>query len=428
MTYQNTLDYLFSNLPMFTRIGAAALKPDLTNTISLCKILGNPETKFKSIHIAGTNGKGSTSHMLASVLQESGLKVGLYTSPHLKDFRERIKVNGQMIPEQNVIDFVENYRSVFDEIKPSFFEWSVALCFDFFKKENIDVAIIETGLGGRLDSTNVITPQLSVVTNIGWDHTNILGDTLAKIAYEKAGIIKPKLQVIVGEYVDETKPVFIEKAEEENAPISFTQDHFKTHHFISHNQFTSCDIFNDDELIYENLELDLGGNYQQKNILTVINSIEYLKQIGYHISENNIRTGLMKVKQNTGLMGRWQILQEKPLTVCDTGHNVNGIHYVVEQIMQNNFSKLHMVIGMVNDKDIRNILSLLPKNAVYYFCKANIPRALPVNELQKQALEFGLTGDSYGSVQKAFEAAKNNSHSDDMIFVGGSTFVVAEIL
>ncbi len=428
MTYQNTLDYLFSNLPMFTRIGAAALKPDLTNTISLCKILGNPETKFKSIHIAGTNGKGSTSHMLASVLQESGLKVGLYTSPHLKDFRERIKVNGQMIPEQNVIDFVENYRSVFDEIKPSFFEWSVALCFDFFKKENIDVAIIETGLGGRLDSTNVITPQLSVVTNIGWDHTNILGDTLAKIAYEKAGIIKPKIQVIVGEYVDETKPVFIEKAEEENAPISFTQDHFKTHHFISHNQFTSCDIFNDDELIYENLELDLGGNYQQKNILTVINSIEYLKQIGYHISENNIRTGLMKVKQNTGLMGRWQILQEKPLTVCDTGHNVNGIHYVVEQIMQNNFSKLHMVIGMVNDKDIRNILSLLPKNAVYYFCKANIPRALPVNELQNQALEFGLTGYSYSSVQKAFEAAKNNSHSDDMIFVGGSTFVVAEIL
>ncbi len=428
MTYQNTLDYLFSNLPMFTRIGAAALKPDLTNTISLCKILGNPETKFKSIHIAGTNGKGSTSHMLASVLQESGLKVGLYTSPHLKDFRERIKVNGQMIPEQNVIDFVENYRSVFDEIKPSFFEWSVALCFDFFKKENIDVAIIETGLGGRLDSTNVITPQLSVVTNIGWDHTNILGDTLAKIAYEKAGIIKPKLQVIVGEYVDETKPVFIEKAEEENAPISFTQDHFKTHHFISHNQFTSCDIFKDDELIYENLELDLGGNYQQKNILTVINSIEYLKQIGYHISENNIRTGLMKVKQNTGLMGRWQILQEKPLTVCDTGHNVNGIHYVVEQIMQNNFSKLHMVIGMVNDKDIRNILSLLPKNAVYYFCKANIPRALPVNELQNQALEFGLTGYSYSSVQKAFEAAKNNSHSDDMIFVGGSTFVVAEIL
>ena len=428
MTYQNTLDYLFSNLPMFTRIGAAALKPDLTNTISLCKILGNPETKFKSIHIAGTNGKGSTSHMLASVLQESGLKVGLYTSPHLKDFRERIKVNGQMIPEQNVIDFVENYRSVFDEIKPSFFEWSVALCFDFFKKENIDVAIIETGLGGRLDSTNVITPQLSVVTNIGWDHTNILGDTLAKIAYEKAGIIKPKLQVIVGEYVDETKPVFIEKAEEENSPILFSQDHFKTHHFISHNQFTSCDIFNDDELIYENLELDLGGNYQQKNILTVINSIEYLKQIGYHISENNIRTGLMKVKQNTGLMGRWQILQEKPLTVCDTGHNVNGIHYVVEQIMQNNFSKLHMVIGMVNDKDIRNILSLLPKNAVYYFCKANIPRALSVNELQNQALEFGLTGDSYDSVQKAFEAAKNNSHSDDMIFVGGSTFVVAEIL
>ena len=428
MTYQQTLDYLFSNLPMFTRIGAAALKPDLTNTISLCKILGNPETKFKTIHVAGTNGKGSTSHMLASVLQESGLKVGLYTSPHLKDFRERIKVNGEMIPEQNVIDFVKNYQSDFEEIKPSFFEWCVALCFDYFASKKVDVAIIETGLGGRLDSTNVIFPELSVITNIGWDHTNLLGDTLAKIAYEKAGIIKPKIQVIVGEYLDETKTIFIQKAKEEKAPISFTQDEFETLNFISKNQFTRCDIFKNSELIYENIELDLGGNYQQKNILTTIHSVEHLKKIGYPISESNIKNGFKNVKRNTGLMGRWQILHQHPLTVCDTGHNVNGIEYVVEQINQNSFKKLHMVIGMVNDKDISKVLSILPKNASYYFCNANIPRSLPVKELQNQAMKFDLVGEIFTSVQNAFDAAKNNASPDDMIFIGGSTFVVAEIL
>ena len=428
MTYQETLDYLFSNLPMFTRVGAAAIKPDLTNTIALCKILGNPENKFKSIHVAGTNGKGSTSHMLASILQESGLKVGLYTSPHLKDFRERIKIDGKMIPEQNVIDFVKRYQSVFEEIKPSFFEWCVALCFNYFANENVDVAIIETGLGGRLDSTNVIMPELSVITNIGWDHTNLLGDTLAKIAFEKAGIIKPKIQVIIGEYLDETKPVFIEKAKKENAPILFTPVHFEARNFTSHNQFISCDVFENNELIFGNLELDLGGNYQQKNILAVINSIEYLKQKGYNITETDIRGGLKNVKQNTGLMGRWQILQQKPLIVCDTGHNLNGIEYVVEQIKQNNYKELHIVIGMVNDKDISNVLSLLPVNAQYYFCHANIPRSLPAKDLQQQANEYKLIGEYYPSVLLAYDDAKKNATDDDMIFIGGSTFVVAEIL
>jgi dihydrofolate synthase/folylpolyglutamate synthase len=428
MTYQQTLDYLFSNLPMFTRIGAAALKPDLTNTLSLCKILGNPELSFKSIHVAGTNGKGSTSHMLASVLQESGLKVGLYTSPHLIDFRERIRVNGEMIPEQYVIDFVRNYQPLFDDIKPSFFEWCVALCFQYFKYENVDVAIVETGLGGRLDSTNVIMPQLSVITNIGWDHTNLLGDTLSKIAFEKAGIIKTKIPVVIGEHDKETRTVFLEKAVSENAPISFTQENYFVKNFKSENQFVTCDIFKNEQLLFQNMELDLGGNYQQKNILTAINAIEHLLQMGYSLSENNIRDGLKNIKNNTRLMGRWQVLGQYPLTVCDTGHNVNGLEYIVEQIRQNTFKKLHMVIGMVNDKDISKMLSLLPKNATYYFCNAAIPRSLNANELKKQGNVFGLLGDSYTSVKEAYEAAKNNASVDDMIYIGGSTFVVAEIL
>lgn len=428
MTYSETLDYLYSQLPMFTRIGAAALKPDLTNTIALCNVLGNPEKKNNSIHIAGTNGKGSTSHMLASVLQEAGLKVGLYTSPHLKDFRERIKINGEMIPQEKVIDFVEQYKDTFDKIKPSFFEWTVALCFDFFAKEKVDIAIIETGLGGRLDSTNVITPQLSIITNIGWDHTDLLGHTLPEIAFEKAGIIKSSIPIIIGEYVSETKDVFVQKAKELNAPISLTQDHFETINFISKNQFASCDTYKDGNLLYANIEMDLAGNYQQKNCLTVINAIEHLKQLGYSISEKNIYAGFKKVKQNTGLMGRWQVLQQQPLIVCDTGHNVNGIEYVVEQINQNTFNKLHMVIGMVKDKDITKVLSLLPKNAMYYFCNAAIPRALPANELKLQAMAFQLNGDSYTSVKDAIYVAKENAGINDMIFIGGSTFVVAEAL
>lgn len=428
MSYSETLDFLFERLPMFTRIGAAALKPDLTNTIALCNVLKNPETKFKSIHIAGTNGKGSTSHMLASVLQEAGYKTGLYTSPHLKDFRERIRINGEMISEQNIIQFVDKYKNIFDEINPSFFEWTVALCFNYFAIENVDVAIIETGLGGRLDSTNIITPQLSIITNIGLDHTDLLGDTLDKIAVEKAGIIKKKIPVVIGEYVDETRPVFIKVANQNNSSISFTEDLFKYTNFISANSLSRIDILKDDSLFLENIEIDLGGNYQQKNILTVVNSIELLKQIGYTISEKSIRDGLKNVKQNTGLMGRWQILGQKPLIVCDTGHNYDGMKYITEQFKQNKFEKLHFVFGIVKDKDITKILNLLPAQAEYYFCNAKLPRAMPADELKIQAEPFGLNGKYYNSVVDAFQSAKNNAKENDMIFIGGSTFVVAEIL
>ncbi|MEI6507248.1 MAG: folylpolyglutamate synthase/dihydrofolate synthase family protein [Bacteroidota bacterium] len=428
MDYNKTLAYLFERLPMFTRIGAAALKPDLTNTIALCNILGNPEDKFKTIHIAGTNGKGSTSHMLASILQESGLKTGLYTSPHLTDFRERIRINGKMIPEQNVIEFVAKYKTDFEPINSSFFEWTVALCFDYFANEKVDVAIIETGLGGRLDSTNIITPLLSVITNIGWDHTDLLGNTLAKIAYEKAGIIKTKIPIIIGESNDETKPVFDEISSEINAPISYSEDIFETKNFISHNTFSVCDIYKNGEVFLEKLKLELAGNYQQKNMLTVLNSIEHLRKSGFNITDENIRKGLLNVKNNTGLAGRWQILGENPLIICDTGHNVNGIEMVVTQLKQNKYEKLHMVIGMVKDKDISKVLSILPKDAEYYFCNAAIPRSLPSEELRTSAQTFGLKGHHYATVAEALKTAKSNAGLNDLVFVGGSTFVVAEIL
>jgi dihydrofolate synthase/folylpolyglutamate synthase len=413
---------------MFTRIGAAALKPDLTNTLTLCEVLGNPQTTFNSIHIAGTNGKGSSSHTLASVLQESGLKVGLYTSPHLKDFRERIKINGKMIEQDKVVEFVQQYKNLFDEVKPSFFEWTVALCFDYFAKDKVDIAIIETGLGGRFDSTNIITPQLSVITNIGWDHMDLLGNTLGKIAFEKAGIIKPNVPVVIGEYTEETKPVFMQKADETRSTISFTQDHFTIKNFSSKNNFVSGDIWKDNQLLYSNVKLDLGGNYQQKNILTVIHALEYLQQIGYTITEEHVRNGCKRVKTNTGLMGRWQILQQEPLIICDTGHNSSGVKYVVEQIQQNSFDQLHMVIGMVKDKDINSVLALLPKNATYYFCNAAIPRSLPSEKLKIQADLYELKGIAYSSVKDALQAAKQQAGKNDLIFIGGSTFVVAEVV
>lgn len=428
MTYSETLDYLYSHLPMFTRIGAAALKPNLDNTIALCRSLGNPERTFKSIHIAGTNGKGSTSHMLASVLQESGLKVGLYTSPHLVDFRERIRVNGQMVPRQSVIDFVEKHIPVFEAVKPSFFEWTVALCFDHFAREQVDIAVIETGLGGRLDSTNVIMPQLSVITNIGWDHMDILGDSLQKIAVEKAGIIKSRTPAILGEHSPATKAVFEAKASAEHAPISFTQEHFELRSFHSFNTGVRGDVYKNGTLLYEKLEAGLGGNYQQKNILTALDVIMHLQSLGYTITEKHIRAGLAQVKENTGLTGRWQVIRQAPLTVCDTGHNVDGLRYVIGQIAQNKFKKLHMVIGMVKDKDIGKVLALLPEKAVYYFCNANLPRALPAKELQERAATAGLKGEAYESVQAAAIAAQNNAAADDFIFIGGSTFVVADFL
>lgn len=405
MNYQQTLDYLFSQLPMFQRVGASAYKADLNNTIELCKLLHHPEKNFKSIHIAGTNGKGSTSHILASILQEAGYKVGLYTSPHLKDFRERIKINGVMISEQEVVDFVIKHQSEFEKINLSFFEWTVGLAFDYFSKKQVDIAVIETGLGGRLDSTNVITPLVSVITNIGKDHTQFLGDTLEKIASEKAGIIKKNIPIVIGETQQETKQIFIDKAIEMSAKIFFA-----------------------DKIITTNYESDLKGIYQEKNKKTVLAAIQQLMNSGFSIAEENIKNGLLNVVKNTGLLGRWQILSENPLTICDTGHNEAGIKEVLKQISLTKHKHLHCVFGAVNDKEIDSILSMLPKNATYYFCQAKIPRALDVNVLYTKAKDFELKGNPYDSVENAIKQAKANASANDFVFVGGSTFVVAEAI
>lgn len=413
---------------MFTRIGSAAIKKDLTNTIALCKALNNPQDKLVCIHVAGTNGKGSTSHMLASILQEAGYKTGLYTSPHLSDFRERIKINGKLIPEQNVVDFVQQHKELFEQIEPSFFEWTVALCFDYFAKEKVDIAIIETGLGGRLDSTNIIKPVLSVITNIGWDHMDMLGDTLPKIASEKAGIIKSTIPVVIGEYQEETFPVFMEKAKLEKSEIILAMQHVNVLYFKSSVQQAAFDVQFQFGLYWKNVFCDLNGLYQEKNIRTVLACLEPIRKAGFQFTEKHVRNALESVKRNTGLMGRWQILGKNPSIICDTGHNVNGIEYVVNQINMQEYQNLHMVIGMVKDKDIKKVLALLPKNAEYYFTKANIPRALSENELQQQAIEFSLKGKTYPSVAEALEAAQKNASSYDLIFIGGSTFVVAEVV
>jgi len=405
-SYQETIDYLFAQLPMFQRVGASAYKPNLDNTIKLLSGLNNPETKFKSIHVAGTNGKGSTSHMLASVFQSAGYKTGLYTSPHLKDFRERIKINGVCIPEQNVVDFVEKNRPFFEDIKPSFFEMTVALAFDHFAKEQVDIAIVEVGMGGRLDSTNVITPLFSVITNISMDHMEFLGDTLEKIAAEKAGVIKPEIPVIIGETNERTAPVFLDIAQQNHSEITFADQR----------------IFN------ENMTCDLQGIYQKKNIQTALTTLFAVKNQFPNLTETAIREGLANVVKNTGLLGRWQTIGEKPLTICDTGHNEDGIKQVLQQLSETPYRRLHMVFGMVNDKEITKILSLLPKDATYYFCKAKLPRALNEADLQQQARTFGLHGDAFSTVAEALETAKNTAHPDDLIFVGGSTFVVAEVV
>lgn len=429
MRYHQTLRYLYTQLPMFHRVGAAAYKADLKNTIAICELLHHPENKFKSIHVAGTNGKGSTSHMLAAILQTAGYKTGLYTSPHLKDFRERIRINGHMIPENAVTDFVEQHRIAFENIQPSFFEWTVGLAFDYFAKEEVDIAVIETGLGGRLDSTNVITPLLSVITNIGLDHMNLLGDTLEKIAKEKAGIIKNNIPVVIGEKQPEVETIFREKAKEANAKISFADEQLHSKKVSKQEKkFLSLNIFNHDELIFENLELDLTGNYQQKNILTVIQSILLLRKSGMKISDDHVFTALKNVKAITGLTGRWQTLSQKPLTICDVGHNKDGIKYVVEQIAQTPHRHLHFVFGTVSDKDVSGILELLPKEATYYFCKADIPRSMPADELKILAENFSLKGNSFPSVKVALQDAQSKAQEDDLIFVGGSTFVVAEVV
>jgi dihydrofolate synthase/folylpolyglutamate synthase len=427
MDYPETLDYLFSMLPMFSRIGAAAFKKDLTNTITLCNALGNPQHHFKSIHIAGTNGKGSTSHMLASILQHAGYKTGLYTSPHLKDFRERIKVNGQLCAEEFVVDFTARIQQQIETIEPSFFEITVAMAFDYFAQQQVDVAVIEVGMGGRFDSTNIITPELSVITNIGFDHVNILGDTLAKIAFEKAGIIKPGTPVVIGEALPETRPVFTGKAAAENAPAVFAEEQrYVTEWSYSHSHLlvTIADKHTDDRQAFT---LDLTGVYQTKNIVTVLEAVHQLQKQGWLITAEHVAKGLAATKKTTGLHGRWEMVEQHPTVILDVAHNAEGMKQVVEQLELTTYNQLHIIIGMVKDKDIKKVLALLPPYATYYFTKAQIPRALPENELAEAAAGFGLKGGHYADVHAAIGAAKQHAHKDDLILVCGSVFLVGEV-
>lgn len=428
MNYADTTNWMFNKFPMYQKIGAAAYKPDLGNIVELLDFLGNPQNNFKTVHVAGTNGKGTVSHTLASIFQECGYKTGLYTSPHLLDFRERIRVNGLMIPEQNVIDFIGDNKEKFEEMQLSFFEMATGMAFDYFAKEKVDIAIIEVGLGGRLDSTNVIKPELSVITNISLDHVAMLGNTLAEIAVEKAGIIKPNTPVVIGETQPETKEVFINKAKECNAPIYFADQIFdcdKIH--VESLDYQKFDIWKNSELYIEAVEFPLLGYYQKKNLATVMCAVDILKG-KFNIDQKDVVNGLEFVVKNTNLMGRWQVLSRQPLVIADTGHNVGGIKEITMQLSDMSFRKLHFVLGCVNDKDINGILQLLPQYAEYYFCKADIPRGLDANILASKAFEAGLRGNVYESVQQAYNSALNNAHFDDVVFVGGSNFTVAEVI
>ncbi len=408
MNYKDTLDYLYNSAPLFQQIGAGAYKEGLENTWALDEHFGHPHRSFRSIHIAGTNGKGSCSHTLAAILQEAGYKVGLYTSPHLIDFRERIRVNGQPVPEAYVIRFVEEERAFFEPLHPSFFELTTAMAFRYFAEEKVDVAVVEVGLGGRLDCTNIIRPDLCIITNISLDHVQFLGDTLEKIAGEKAGIIKPGIPVVIGETTPETRPVFQKKAEEVGAPIHFAEEEVKE--------------------VHPDWEYELKGLYQEKNRRTLWAALPLLQEGGYQISESDIQAGFAHVVELTGLMGRWQRLQEHPTLVCDTGHNVGGIQYIAEQLRRQVFRRLHIVIGMVNDKDVRGVLALLPREATYYFTQASVKRALPAGQLARLAAEAGLQGTCYPDVPSAVRAAQKESLPEDFIFVGGSSFIVADLL
>ncbi len=404
MNYQETINWMFAQLPMYQRQGKTAFKKDLTNILALSKHLNFPEKKFNSVHIAGTNGKGSTSHMIASVLQEAGYKVGLYTSPHLKDFRERIRINGKPIYKKDVIQFIDKNRLFLEKQKVSFFEMTVGMALDYFAEQEVDFAVIEVGLGGRLDSTNIITPQVSVITNIGFDHTQFLGETLEEIAYEKAGIIKFEVPVVIGEKNNKTTPVFVKTANKKKANIYFAE-----------------------ELILDNYKTDLLGNYQKMNVKTAVQTLLILQQNGFYIKEENIVKGLENIVKNTELKGRWQILQFNPKVICDTAHNKEGLSIVMDQLQKENYKNLHIVLGVVDDKDLNTILPLFPKNAIYYFCKPNIPRGLDENTLMREAKKYNLSGDSYNSTNEAFNASLSNAENEDLIFIGGSTFVVAEL-
>lgn len=424
MNYQETLNWLFSQLPMYQREGQAAYKANLDNTLALDEYFGHPHQQFKTIHVAGTNGKGSVSHMLASVLQEAGYKTDLYTSPHLKDFRERIKINGKMIGEQYVVDFVEQHRELFARIRPSFFEMTVAMAFEYFAHKQVDIAVIEVGLGGRLDSTNIITPLASVITNISFDHMALLGNTLEAIAHEKAGIIKPGIPAIIGTRDKEYDFVFERKAAETNAPLAFASDRWQ----VEKEPDGNYRLRHSSGWEFQHLECELKGDYQRKNIPAVLETLHALRPLGLSVSDEQIRRGIARVVSNTGLMGRWQTLAHSPLTVCDTGHNIDGLSEVVRQLNTCRYERLHFVIGMVNDKDVDHVLAILPKTAVYYFTKASIPRAMDEKTLAEKAHAAGLHGTCHPTVAAAYDAARANASAQDMIYIGGSTFVVAEVI
>lgn len=428
MTYEACLDYLYQQLPMFQRIGNIAFKKSLDNIIALCDALGQPQYKFKSVHVAGTNGKGSSSHMLAAVLQQAGYKTGLYTSPHLKSFTERVRIDGEELPKQYLIDFVEQNKSLFEHVKPSFFEMTVALAFKYFADEQVDIAVIEVGLGGRLDSTNIIQPEVSLITNIGYDHQSLLGNTLAEIAGEKAGIIKAHTPAVVSLRQQELVPVFEQKAQQELAPLYFATDSIEVRPVSQQLDGQTFDVYRHSTLWLPKLQADLAGIYQQYNLPGVLQTLLLLTtDKGYTITDDHIRQGIANTKQLTGLKGRWQVLSYDPLTICDTGHNEDGVKQILSQLKALAPKRVHFVFGAVNDKDVSTILKLLPKAYTYYFCQAQIPRALPVAELYSQAKELGLQGQAYGTVAEAIQAARENANADEVIFIGGSTFVVAEI-
>lgn len=428
MTYQETLDYMFTQLPMYQRTGKAAYKANLDNTLALDAYFNHPHKKFKTVHVAGTNGKGSVSHSIASVLQKSGFKVGLYTSPHLRDFRERIKINGQVISESAVVDFIGNHKAKFEELKPSFFEMTVALAFEYFAAEEVDIAVIEVGLGGRLDSTNIISPLVSVITNISKDHTNLLGNDICDIAKEKAGIIKSGVPVVIGERQEFVEDVFINIARERESNILFAEDMYEFRNTKINVGKQELNYFSTQQLENVLIECDLLGKYQQKNIRTAICALEQLKSQGLNITDENIHSGLSQIVKETGLLGRWQVLQENPKIICDTGHNSAGIREIIEQIRMTDYGKLNIVFGLVDDKNTDEVLSLMPKEANYYFTRASIPRALNEIKLQELASVYDLRGKAYSTVAEALDAAKSDAEKEDMIFVGGSTFVVAEVV
>ncbi|NMC98504.1 MAG: bifunctional folylpolyglutamate synthase/dihydrofolate synthase [Bacteroidales bacterium] len=423
MNYEQTLDYLYSRLPVFHQIGSSAYKPGLENTIRILTALHQPQNSFRSIHVAGTNGKGSVSHFLSSILQSAGFKTGLYTSPHLVDFGERIRVNGETIDKQFVVDFVENHKSLIEKVQPSFFEITMAMAFDYFAKSEVDVAVIEVGLGGRLDSTNIIQPELSIITNISFDHEEFLGHTLPEIAAEKAGIIKPHTPVVIGEALSETKPVFIQKAFEMNAPIFFSEDSRQV--FFERYEENRMWVKTSDGKSYL---VGLTGNYQLKNIATVLTAVDQLRKTNFEITEINLKEGLEKVIEKTGLQGRWQIISSSPKIIADTGHNPGGIAFVSQQLKTQQFRTLRMVFGMVNDKDIDTVLTLLPKNGVYYFTQAKIKRAFPSEDLLQKGQLAGLNGKAFSTIEEAIKVALNEADKEDLIFIGGSNYVVGEAL